>query len=752
MAESGQNSRRTAEQLLNSWKAIAAYLGRNVRTVQRWEHSEGLPVRRHGHDRGATVYADRSEIDAWLETRQIGSLYENGGVPVTTPLMRRKIAIAAAIGSAGLLLGLLGWWQLDSANQLVADVSNEPAAVLVADVQNRTGEADIGGPIQAALLRELNSSASFYVVPQGRIDETLALMRRSSETQLDMETGREVAVRDGAISAVFGARVGTLGEGYILSAEIQDPDSGTVVASVSEEANGAEQVSRIAQVLSSRIRRVAERSKALPAEPSMPLERVTTASLDALKLYSQAMAISLDHSLTASWSPIAERLLLHAIEYDQDFASALILLAWSIRNQNPVSNRYLPYAKRAFSLADDLNDRESYFVRGSYYQMVGDDEQAYKEYSVLVGLYPDHYWGLNNLANVLLRQGRTDEAARYLVSKADLPSASSTDASAAARTLIVAGHPAEAQQYAARARDLLLSERLPDATENFSVLATRWRAELADADVMWKSGDAEGAEQALASVRRKLEALEPNERDILSNLLAEMYVALGQIDAAEGVLAYRSNGLSHVDFLAIPVGAEVPSQAVTRDGIPPETSFLFLLYRAIEMARTGQPIEARLQLETAVARRPSRPADDRFGLQAAADGAFLITEGEILRAEGDYEVAEDRLVQALAGRYALPSLPWIAAESVAILRERRGDIAGAIQILENSGALRPLDEVDTGFEAIFWMRNRWRLAGLLRDTEPLVATSIEKELGALLAIADADHPVARALRERMRQE
>ncbi len=52
--------------LLDSWKEIAAYLRREVRTVQLWEKNEGLPVHRHFHKRLGSVYALRSEIDVWL--------------------------------------------------------------------------------------------------------------------------------------------------------------------------------------------------------------------------------------------------------------------------------------------------------------------------------------------------------------------------------------------------------------------------------------------------------------------------------------------------------------------------------------------------------------------------------------------------------------------------------------------------------------------------------------------------------------
>jgi TolB-like protein/Tfp pilus assembly protein PilF len=56
---------------LGSWKDIAAYLQRDVSTVQRWEKREGMPVHRHLHGKLGSVYAFRSEIDAWWENRSV---------------------------------------------------------------------------------------------------------------------------------------------------------------------------------------------------------------------------------------------------------------------------------------------------------------------------------------------------------------------------------------------------------------------------------------------------------------------------------------------------------------------------------------------------------------------------------------------------------------------------------------------------------------------------------------------------------
>lgn len=54
-------------ELLTSWKEIASYLGKGVRTVQRWELQYGLPVRRPNEKTKGIVHATRHELDSWLE-------------------------------------------------------------------------------------------------------------------------------------------------------------------------------------------------------------------------------------------------------------------------------------------------------------------------------------------------------------------------------------------------------------------------------------------------------------------------------------------------------------------------------------------------------------------------------------------------------------------------------------------------------------------------------------------------------------
>jgi hypothetical protein len=60
---------------LQSWKEIAGYLKRGVRTAQRWERAAGLPVRRPRPGDRSPVFAFPEELDAWMRSRR--TLYQD---------------------------------------------------------------------------------------------------------------------------------------------------------------------------------------------------------------------------------------------------------------------------------------------------------------------------------------------------------------------------------------------------------------------------------------------------------------------------------------------------------------------------------------------------------------------------------------------------------------------------------------------------------------------------------------------------
>ena len=80
-------------EFLVSWKEIAGYLGRGVRTVQRWELEAGLPVRRPSGHLRASVLAVRKELDDWATTRP---LRVTAGVTPATPKSDASPAAARA--------------------------------------------------------------------------------------------------------------------------------------------------------------------------------------------------------------------------------------------------------------------------------------------------------------------------------------------------------------------------------------------------------------------------------------------------------------------------------------------------------------------------------------------------------------------------------------------------------------------------------------------------------------------------------
>jgi TolB-like protein len=108
---------------LDSWKEIAAYLKRDIRTAQFWEKKEGLPVHRHTHTARASVYAYPEEIDLWQKTRRppVGAEPQLSAEPEVAPRQpdslpsRRKLPFYAfaAITLASLLtvLGIALWRQ-----------------------------------------------------------------------------------------------------------------------------------------------------------------------------------------------------------------------------------------------------------------------------------------------------------------------------------------------------------------------------------------------------------------------------------------------------------------------------------------------------------------------------------------------------------------------------------------------------------------------------------------------------------------
>ncbi len=117
-ATPGPKGSPLSDKKLVSWKEIAAHLGRETRTVQRWEKTEGLPVRRHEHQKKSTVYAFTSELDEWFKRRQPADDPEADAAFVPEP-------------------------DVDASSDVVANEPVPPAATTVSEL-GRTGSGGAG--------------------------------------------------------------------------------------------------------------------------------------------------------------------------------------------------------------------------------------------------------------------------------------------------------------------------------------------------------------------------------------------------------------------------------------------------------------------------------------------------------------------------------------------------------------------------------------------------------------------------------
>ncbi len=127
---------------LDSWKEIAAYLRREVRTVQRWEKTEGLPVHRHMHEKQGSVYAFKSELEAWWRERRLSLEEENRQEVEATAAparahwlgARAKLWLGLAAVAALALLLLLPWRS--------PPASPDKTILIVVPCQNLSGDPE----------------------------------------------------------------------------------------------------------------------------------------------------------------------------------------------------------------------------------------------------------------------------------------------------------------------------------------------------------------------------------------------------------------------------------------------------------------------------------------------------------------------------------------------------------------------------------------------------------------------------------
>ena len=149
---------------LDSWKAIASYLNRDVTTVQRWEKRESMPVHRHLHDKLGSVYAFRSELDAWVRSRKAQpgpTAFEFDEGPLRPAPATRRWPWLVALRCS---LLAIGWAAATACTVRRLPLSGSPADLRIESV------TDFDGLEQAAAISPDGRFAAFLSDRDGRPD------------------------------------------------------------------------------------------------------------------------------------------------------------------------------------------------------------------------------------------------------------------------------------------------------------------------------------------------------------------------------------------------------------------------------------------------------------------------------------------------------------------------------------------------------------------------------------------------------
>ena len=189
-----------ADDRLDSWKEIAAYMKRDVTTVQRWEKREGMPVHRHVHDKMGSVYAFRTELDNWARSRNLGLITENeertdvvsAATPPPTytvvppPLIRaprrgRKWWLLGAAG-IGLIVIFLSWRVQQGRDAALNPLADARFLQLT----------DFPGTEQAAALSRDGRFVAFLSDREGRVDVFVSQVGTGQFYNVTRDAAREL--------------------------------------------------------------------------------------------------------------------------------------------------------------------------------------------------------------------------------------------------------------------------------------------------------------------------------------------------------------------------------------------------------------------------------------------------------------------------------------------------------------------------------------------------------------------------------
>ena len=363
-----------------------------------------------------------------------------------------------------------------AATLVSSGVLDERERLVLAEFDNAAPDSTIGETVTELFRIDLSQSPTLSVITAAQVSDLLMLMGHDREEAVTQQLAREIAQREGMKAYIVG-EVRSVATGFVISAQIASAASADVLVSVRETADDEAGLIAAVDKLSAGLReKTGESLRSVRSDAR--LERLTTTSLEGLRLYAQADRVADDGDYRRAIALLEE-----AVARDTNFAMAYRRLGMYMTNPDFLGQmgvRGDSMLRRAYSLRDRLSDRERYTVEASYWSRVEQDhERAATSYVALLEKYPDDGTALNNLGvayGVLGRYADQDDVYRRAI---DQKVASAITYNNLVGSLIVQGELERADTVNQR-----FTERFPS-----SVDALQREAELADARAKWDSAD-----------------------------------------------------------------------------------------------------------------------------------------------------------------------------------------------------------------------------------------------------------------------
>jgi serine/threonine protein kinase/tetratricopeptide (TPR) repeat protein len=274
--------------------------------------------------------------------------------------------------------------------------------VLVADFENRTGELIFDQTLRELLTTTLEQSHYLTVFPLSRVPDVLQRMERSGTARLDEATGREICMREG-LQALLTGSISRIGKNYVLVARAVSP-SGRNLASIQQIVPEADQVPAAMDVIAEKLRTGLGESGSSVTETSIPLEEVTSRSLEAVRYFSLGK-----QRLYTGDAQEARSLFVRALELDQAFAMAHEYLGITYVHLNdPI--QATKQLLRATQLVEHVTETEKHKILGDYDLQVRNFDEAIAHFQLLTQLQPQDPAAYLNLGDCYAGKLQFDSA------------------------------------------------------------------------------------------------------------------------------------------------------------------------------------------------------------------------------------------------------------------------------------------------------------------------------------------------------